>query len=153
MVLARTREDAIVELDQVGNAENCPITPMRTFQIQFALTDRGDLSLEGFGEGTKEEIVSFAYPLLDKALADAYEDETAESDEGLAPNRRAAIARAVEREHDRIALEEAAIADPRTELGRDIKSRTDMPTVLVDRLVRQGTTKTLKNFKGRGKPS
>ena len=105
---------------QVGNAENCPIAPMRTFQIQFALTDRGDLSLEGFGEGTKEEIVSLAYPLLDKALADAYEDETAESDEGLAPNRRAAIAQAVEQERDRIALEEAAIADPRTELGRDI---------------------------------
>ena len=93
---------------------------MRTFQIQFALTDRGDLSLEGFGEGTKEEIVSFAFPLLDKALADAYEDETAESDEGLAPNRRAAIAQAVEQERDRIALEEAATADPRTELGRDI---------------------------------
>ena len=120
VVLARTRDDAIVELDQVGNAENCPIAPMRTFQMLFALTDRGDLSLEGFGEGTKEEIVSLAYPLLDKALADAYEDETAESDEGLAPNRRAAIAQAVEQERDRIALEEAAITDPRTELGRDI---------------------------------
>jgi hypothetical protein len=27
IVLARTREDAIVELDQVGNAEDCPNAP------------------------------------------------------------------------------------------------------------------------------
>ena len=51
VVLAPTREDAIVELDQVGNAEGCPITRMRTFQLQFALTDQGDLSLEQFGGG------------------------------------------------------------------------------------------------------
>ncbi len=29
IVLARTKEDAIIELDQVGNAEDCPITQVR----------------------------------------------------------------------------------------------------------------------------
>ena len=30
---------------------------MQTFQIHFVLTDRGELALEGFGEGTKEDVI------------------------------------------------------------------------------------------------
>jgi len=44
-------------------------------------------------------------------------------------------------------------SEPQTELGRDVKSRTDMPRILIDRLVRQRATKALKTFKDRGKPS
>ena len=153
VVLARTKDDAIVELDQVGNAEDCPITQVRTFQIQFALTDRGELSLERFGEGTKEEVVTFAYPLLENVLDDAYRGEDYENYESLPPNRRAAIARAVEHERNRLDREETATTKPQTELGRNVKSRTDMPTILIDRLVRKRAAKKLRNFKGRGKPS
>ena len=64
--------------------------------MHFALTDQGELALERFGEGTKESVVSFAYPLLENALADAYRGERYESYESLPPDRRAAIARAVE---------------------------------------------------------
>ena len=71
----------------------------------------------------------------------------------LSADRRAAIARAVEQERSRIELDETQTTEPLTELGRDVKNHTDMPTVLIDRMVRQGATKTLKNFKGRGKPS
>ena len=152
VVLARTKDDAIVELDQVGNAEDCPITQVRTFQIQFALTDRGEMALERFGEGTKEHVISWAYPLLENALADVYGGKGHEHDESLPPNRRAAIARAVAQERRRLDLE-AATAEPQTELGREVKSRTDMPTILVDRLVRKRASKKLKSFKGRGKPS
>ena len=70
VVWARTTDDAIVELDQVANAEGCPMTEVQTFQLHFTLSDRGDLVLEGFGEGTKEEMVSLAYPVLDQALQD-----------------------------------------------------------------------------------
>ena len=153
VVLARTKDDAIVELDQVGNAEGCPIEQVRGFQIHFTLTDQGELALERFGEGTKEGVVSFAYPLLESALADAYCGAGFESYESLPPNRRAAIARAVEQERSRLDREETATTEPQTELGRAIKGRTDMPTILIDRLVRKGATKKLKNFKGRGKPS
>ena len=153
VVLARTKDDAIIELDQVGNAEGCPMTQVRTFQIHFALTDQGDLALEQFGEGTKEDVISWAYPLLENALADAYPGGGYETYESLPPNRRAAIARAVEQERKRLDLNETATTEPQTELGRDVKSRTDMPAILIDRLVRKGATKKLKNFKGRGRPS
>ena len=152
VVLAPTREDAVVELDQVGNAEGCPITRLRTFQLHFALTDEGDLALEQFGEGTKEEMVSAAYPLLEKALDNVHDGEGDEGDESLEQNRRAAIAHAVEEERNRVDIEDTATTDPLTEIGRDIKNRTDMPTALVDRLVRARATKVLKKFRGR-KPS
>ena len=96
VVWARNKDDAIVELDQIGNADGCPPAQMRTFQLHFALTDWGDLQLEGFGEATREEIFSLAYPLLNKALHDAHGDETGGADESLPPDRRAAIAQAVE---------------------------------------------------------
>lgn len=153
VVWARNKEDAIVELDQVGNAEASPIAQVRTFQVHFVLTDRGELVLEGLGEGTREEMVSCAYPLLDKALSDAYDDGAYDSYEELPPDRRAAIAHAVEQERGRIDLDQTQRIEPLTELGRDIKHQTDMPTVLIDRAVRQAATKRLKTFRGRAKPS
>ena len=153
VVLARTKADAVIELDQVGNAEGCPITAVRTFQIRFALTDRGELSLEQFGEGTQEEIVSVAYPLLENALEAAYRSEDYESYESLPPDPRAVIAHAVEQEQSRTGLDEMQTTEPQTELGRDVKKQTDMPTVLIDRLVRKRAKNTLKKFRGRAKPS
>ena len=153
VVWARNEEDAIVELDQVANPEGCPISQMRTFQAHFTLTDRGELVLDGFGEGTKEEMISCAYPLLDKALHDACGDADDDGYSSLSADPRAAIAHAVEQERLRIEIDERQKTQPLTELGRDVKNQTDMPTVLIDRMVRKGATKTLKNFKRRGKPS
>ena len=153
VVWARTEEDAMIELDQVANPEGCPIAQVQTFQAHFTLTDRGELVLDGFGEGTKEEIISLAYPRLDKALQDAYDDTDYEGYESLSADRRAAIANAVEQERSRIQLDDTPTKAPLTEFGREIKNWTDMPTVLIDRLIRKGATKALKKFKGRGKPS
>jgi hypothetical protein len=120
--------------------------------MHFALTDRGELALDRFGEGTKEAVISFAYPLLALTLDEAHRGEGDADYEHLPPDRRAAIVNAVEQERTRLDLEETA-TEPQTELGRDVKGRTDMPTVLIDRLVRKHATKTLKRLKDRGKPS
>ena len=153
VVWARNKEDAIEELDQVGNAEGCPITPVHEFQIHFALTDRGELALERLGDRTGPEIVACAYPALDRALADAYGDGACDNYEDLPPDRRAAIARAVEEERRRIDVDQSQTPEPLTELGRDIKQQMDLPTVLIDRAVRHAATKTLKRVRGHAKPS
>ncbi|MGH9382938.1 MAG: hypothetical protein ACRD2N_01395 [Vicinamibacterales bacterium] len=153
VVWARNKEDAIIQLDQIANAEGCPIAQVDTFQVHFTLTDRGELALDGFGEGTKEEIVSCAYPLLDKALQAACGDADDDGYESLSSDRRAAIAHAVEQERGRIGLDDTQTTKPQTELGHDVKHHTDMPAVLIDRMVRNAATKTLKKFKGRGKLS
>ena len=106
VVWARTTDDAIVELDQVANAEGCPMTEVQTFQLHFALTDRGDLVLEGFGEGTKEEMVSLAYPVLDQALQEAWAYEDCDGYESLPAEGRSAITRAVKHERSRLTLDD-----------------------------------------------
>ena len=154
VVWARSKDDAIVELDQVANAEGCPIAEVQTFQLHFTLTDRGDLVLEGFGEGTKEEMVSLAYPVLEQALQHAWADERHDPDEGLPGDGRSAITRAVEHERSRLSRDDTQqTKEPLTELGRDVQYQTDMPTVLIDRIVRTAAKKTLKRFTGRGAPS
>jgi hypothetical protein len=153
VVWARNRGDAIEELDQVGNAEGCPITPVHEFQLHLTLTDRGELGLEGLGDGIGPEIVARAYPVLDRALADAYGDSAYDLYEDLPPDRRAAITRAVEEERRRIDVDQPQIPEPLTELGRDIKSQMDLPTAFIDRAVRHAATKTLKRLRVRAKPS
>lgn len=153
VVWARNTDEAIVELDQIANAEGCPVAEVQTFQIHLTLTDRGDLVLEGFGEGTKEEMVSLAYPVLEQALEDAWADEDYDGYESLPADRRSAITRAVEHERSRLRLDDTQTKEPLTEVGRDVKYQTDMPTVLIDRIVRTAAKKTLKRFKGRGTPS
>ena len=153
VVWAPNTDEAIIELDQIANAEGCPVAEVQTFQIHLTLTDRGDLVLEGFGEGTKEEMVSLAYPVLEQALEDAWADEDYDGYESLPAERRSAITRAVEHERSRLRLDDPQTKEPLTEVGRDVKHQTDMPTVLIDRIVRTAAKKTLKHFKGRGTPS
>lgn len=153
VVWARNKEEAILELDQVGNGEGCPVAPMRTFQAHFAMTDRGELVVDGLGEGTREEILEGVYPVLDQALSDASDGDAYDCYEKLPKARRAAIMRAVEQERNRIDVDETRTTEPQTELGRDLKQQTGLPTVFIDRAVRQAARKRLRKFKGRAKPS
>ena len=72
------------------------------FQAHFALTDRGELIVDGLGEGAREEIPEGVYPVLDQALSDAYNGNSYDCCEKVPKARRAAIARAVEQERNRI---------------------------------------------------
>ena len=48
-VSARNREDAIITLDELDNAEIAELRQVRDFMVDFRLTDRGDLELQSFG--------------------------------------------------------------------------------------------------------
>ena len=48
-----TKGAAVELLDEIANAEGCPLTPIRDFMVHFHLTDEGRLQLEGFGEATE----------------------------------------------------------------------------------------------------
>src|SRR2546428_3795179 len=102
LVSARTRTEAIERLDEVANAEGCPIAPLSHLQIHFTLTDEGRLALEGMGEATEDEIFEFCYPDLEQALGD---DETT----------------AVRRERERGEVSDSPAPVPATELGRHVK--------------------------------
>jgi hypothetical protein len=54
-VSARTKEDAIVMLDERENAEGAEISQIRHFMVDFRLNDEGDLELAELGECDSRE--------------------------------------------------------------------------------------------------
>jgi hypothetical protein len=136
VVLARDEADAIEKLDEVANAEGCPITKLSAVQVHFALTDDGRLALDGLGEDTEREIYKFCYPDLNEAMAAGTN-----------------VVSAVQRERERLEPDPSAADAPATELGRRAKRQLDMPTTLVNRIVSRTAKRRLKSFKPRGKPS
>jgi hypothetical protein len=136
VVLARSKADAVEKLDEVANAEGCPLVELSEAQVHFALTDDGQLVLDGLGEDTEQDIFEFCYPVLGKALA-AGKD----------------VARAVQIERDRGKDDRAEPDTPATELGRRTKAELGMPTSIVNRMVSKGARRRLQSFKPPRKPS
>ena len=52
-VLASNEQEALIKLDEVDNAEGCPLVPLNDFQVHFHQTDDGELTRKGFGEVTR----------------------------------------------------------------------------------------------------
>ncbi len=147
VVWAANKGAAVEILDEVDNAEVCPLMALRDFMVHFRLSDEGEIQLEGFGEATEDALFQLAYPVLDKTLMDAPNDQAGNpTPEGIAM-----IREAVAKERKRVRLKK--VKEPVTELGRKIKQMTNMPTRVIDRTIRETGSETLKQFRGRGKPS
>ena len=136
IVLARTQTAAVEKLDEVANAEGCPIIQLSETQVHFTLGDDGQLVLTGLGDETAQEIFEFCYPVLSEAMA-AGED----------------VVTAVQIERDREKEDRPAPEVPATELGRRTKAELDMPTTLINRMVSKAAKRRLRSFKPPGKPS
>ena len=67
-VSARTKEDAIVMLDEWDTVEGAEISQIRDFMVDFRLNDEGDLELAEFGESCRDAILEKAYPRLLEAM-------------------------------------------------------------------------------------
>ena len=105
-------------------------------QVHFALTDDGQLVLDGLGEDTEQHIFEFCYPAVGEALA-AGKD----------------VVGAVQIERDRAKDDRPEPEAPATELGRRTKAELDMPTSMVNRMVSKAAKRRLQSFKPPGKPS
>jgi len=60
-VSARTKEDAVVMLDEWDDAEGAEISQIRDFMVDFRLNDEGHLELAEFGESCRDTILEKAY--------------------------------------------------------------------------------------------
>ena len=67
-VAARNRREAVIALDELGNAEASYIFTVAEFMLHLRLEDNGKLSFQGFGEVAHFEIMTEAYPLLESLL-------------------------------------------------------------------------------------
>ena len=53
-VFALYKGEAIERLDEVGNAEGCPLIPFHEFMAHLGLTDTGEAEFEEFGGVTED---------------------------------------------------------------------------------------------------
>ena len=133
VVSAANKDVAIELLDEVGNAEGCPIVTIKEFMVHFGLTDSGELEFQSYGETTENRIMEWGYPVLDEAWMDASEEAlTKEQKDKL-------IQDAVEAERKRIVHKPR---EPETGLGRDIKRLTDAPARQIDRIIKGESRKS-----------
>jgi hypothetical protein len=121
-VSATNQQDAVFKLDQLGNAETCPLFKVPDFMIHLTLNDDGELSLGElpFGDATEECVSELAYPLLNEL--------------GLDPSPEK-LRRAVARE--RIRLSPGPTPEPESVADRSVKQLMDAPTVVIERLSRR----------------
>lgn len=75
LVAARDRQHAVIRLDEAGDATEAELFETENLLVDFALSDRGHLEFEKFGERLYGEVMEQAYPLILKARLED-EDET-----------------------------------------------------------------------------
>ena len=89
-VSAASRENAILLLNEIGNADACELFPVTDFMVHFRLKDEADniegaspLELQEFGGETLDMLFDRVYPVYAKASMDSVEawtdDESVQS--------------------------------------------------------------------------
>jgi hypothetical protein len=150
IVFARNKEHAIELLDEVGNADGCPIRQISDCLINFTLNDDGEVALceEGvdrFGEGTDNAIMEFCYPALDAEYDRIFEEHRKEPEEArLIPELAQRVRSAVETERTRVPQPERK--QPQTERGKAIAKQLDAPASVIDDRMRDAATTILNKF-------
>ena len=148
-VMAPSKDRAVELLDEIDNAEGCPIVRVSDFQIHLRLSDSGEFEFEQFGENTDHWVLRHLYPGLDEAWRMIGEEQGESDNPAITPEQQARILLAVSQERERVQPSQAA--EPETLLGKDIKCDLNMPTSLVDKIVRRGLRRRLKRFTPGGK--
>ena len=147
VVRAANKREAVDLLDEVDNAEGCPLVRLSSLMIHFHLSDEGELEFDGFGEDTEHALFDLAYPVLHEASMNApTNDAGTHTSEGLA-----VISDAIAKERKRVHLKK--VREPKTELGRDMKKQMRAPTRIIERIVRESATRTLQQFPAKVKPN
>jgi len=146
-VSARSKSKAIEALDEIANAEGCPISVVEDFMVHFRLEEDGTFELDGFGEVTENTIWK-EYPILDKTLDHVFGEIQGEP---LTREDMQVIGEAVSKERERIKAK--TMTQPATHLGQEIKKVMDVPTSIIDQEIEEAAIEELKGFKPKGKPN
>jgi len=146
-VSARSKSEAIETLDEVANAEGCPLSVVEDFMVHFRLEEDGSFEHEGFGEVTENTIWK-DYPILDETFTRIFEEIKGGQ---LTREHMRVIGEAVGKERERV--KPKGVQQPETNLGREIKNSMDVPTSMIEREIKKTAMERLKEFKPKGKPN
>ena len=148
IVNARTKGDAIVILDEWGNAEQASLTRITDCMLDFRLDDDGQIELAEIGEFTRARIMEACYPELNKTFRTAQLDETGL---GYSTKGQEQIREAVKLERTRLWDDLPPGQEAETGLGRELQKQTGAASVVVNRIVQEAAKKRLKSKEGEGK--
>lgn len=146
---ARNKSEAIIQLDEWGNAEQARLTRMDRCALDFRLNDRGEIELGEMSEATEDVVRRFCYPHLEEVLALAESAEVGYTEKGYE-----AIRKAVEEERTREWDNQPPGKQADTQLGREVQRRTGAASVVVNRAVREMARARLESEEEQsGKPN
>ena len=120
IVNAATKEDAIILLDEWGNAEQASLKRMPDCMFDFRLTDDGQIELADIGEATYEFIMETCYPELTKATSAAEWNDSGSDFSSTGPQQ---IRKAVELERTDYGKTSHARRKRKRSLGATFRSR------------------------------
>ena len=145
-VASRSREDAIVLLDEWGNAEEAELRRVQDFMVDFRLTDDGELELQAFGENSEDDIWNLAFPVLSKARVNLPTTKAG----SLTPAGEEKIRTAVRAERQRLRGKKKE-KPAETELGKSVQRQMGAPAALINRYVKRAATELLKKLPTTGR--
>ncbi len=146
-VSARNKSKAIEALDEIGNAEGCPLSVVEDFMVHFRLEEDVCFEHEGVGE-VNENTFWKDYPILDETFTRIFEEIKCGQ---LTREHMRVIGDAVGKERERV--KPKGVQQPETNLGREIKNSMDVPTSMIEREIKKTAMEKLKEFKPKGKPN
>jgi hypothetical protein len=145
-VSASSKEEAIVLLDEVGNAEVCELFTAKNFMVHFHLMKEPEdlengvpVEFEGFGEETLDILTDRVYPIYRKALieadADWPDDEDVPKEKWEAAFKMLNDALITERKRQWGSKQPKLSSDP--EVARLLQAGHDIPKTLAERIVKE----------------
>ena len=141
-VSAPSKEAAIEQLDEIGNAEDCEVFVVKDFMVHFRLKKVDDLSgsvpvvLEGFGETSQRMLLERVYPIYDRLFSEVFDDL---DDEAPQEKREAAVKKvndALTMERNRQWGANERNLSPDTEVAK-LQQVTDLPKAVAERMVKK----------------
>lgn len=130
IVAAPNRAEAVVLLDEFGNADGAELVQIGEFLADFKLNDLGNLELSEFGEDTHSRIMEEGYPVLWETMVSDRLTSVKENGRRY----RQIIRDAVEAERQRVRRRKKRLKQAKTETGRRLQQVQDLPVVKADRL-------------------
>lgn len=148
MVVAGSRRDALIQLDECSEANPAWLAPMESCMVDFKLNEGGELELGGFGEDTEDIIWERCYPELRALLS--REDVVEERGGNLSDQVKREIRKAVEHERTRLCASQAPGPDAETETGKKLQKEMEMAGPVADFHVRRTADRILRSKRGKG---
>ncbi|MCZ2078670.1 MAG: hypothetical protein LC130_27200 [Bryobacterales bacterium] len=143
IVYADSPVEALVQLDEFGEAGTEGLVKFDQFLANFKLTDRGAVVLDRLSEAAGPEFWTRSYPLLAEAFAELGIDPGEERDQLTAVEARR-IKKAVKAELERVLPNLADAAPAESTVGRHLQDQMHISGPVADYFAKEGIRRAVK---------